>query len=660
MDDGVEAVEELPAENRIEFSGEVEGPVSQSIEVIRDKDAGVPLLPLLGVSEPSVVVCETKPAGVDENGLDEGFVRNQALPEVVNEVGSLPERVDEDLDCRPGEGLPLGSSEAAESVVEWGLPQPGSEVNAVDERGLDWKDVPERLHEPERKPEPVRKTPPPVEVPTNCSLRSPRAVRRQDIPVSDEAIDVARGKGPFDLRHWSNRVVLTRQIDEPVELLVRVAKGRRRLEVGLEARELTAPNRLVPRAYSDVTGRRKDRAVDRSDALVMTDDDERLRAPGEKRSHEPWQELSFPMALDEVNDSQASGPPFSNRMMPRGCLEYSHISFAEDRSSLLPVTFLLPDETDLDALRRLDPDQAARELQRGERAWVLQTYLRLVRAGYQATLSGEIPTEGLVVFHANHKRVVRRAWKRLGTTILVGIRGDHREIMEADFEVLQNGRHHDGSQRFNIAHWPQPGLVPRDLARGDRLEVACYKGVEANLAPPFRSQEWRSFLASLGVSWRHDAVAYSRESEEAYDVQWDTYANVDLVLAVRPRERRLHASKPASKLVNAWRAGVPALLGAEWAYREIRKGDLDFLEVESLPEARDAVLRLHRDHGLYRSMVENGLRRAEEFRYDRIVEIWGHLLYETIPARVRNLRRRLSIARGARWLRRVLPGRPAN
>ena len=65
-----------------------------------------------------------------------------------------------------------------------------------------------------------------------------------------------------------------------------------------------------------------------------------------------------------------------------------------------------------------------------------------------------------------------------------------------------------------------------------------------------------------------------------------------------------------------------------------------------------------------RAMVENGLRRGEEFTHEAIVALWGKLLFETIPAltaRRSGWGRRIPLpARAAgRWLARTVTLRPA-
>ena len=50
-------------------------------------------------------------------------------------------------------------------------------------------------------------------------------------------------------------------------------------------------------------------------------------------------------------------------------------------------------------------------------------------------------------------------------------------------------------------------------------------------------------------------------------------------------------AKPASKLVNAWHAGVPALLGPEPAYQALRM-QFDYIEIRSPEDAIREVIRL--------------------------------------------------------------------
>lgn len=325
------------------------------------------------------------------------------------------------------------------------------------------------------------------------------------------------------------------------------------------------------------------------------------------------------------------------------------------------VSFFLPGESDLEALKSLDPDEDWRELQIGERAWVLQTWLRLASAGHPVRLCGEPPSGGIVVFHAKHEGVLRRYGRRLGEAVLLGIRADNREPLIADFETVQNGRYADGRRSFFLPFWPQPGLLPRDPARGTAIRRVAFKGFEQNLHPDFRTPDWRDFLTGKEIEWEVDAVPFAGAATDRFGTDWPDFRAVDLILAVRPGDRHLWTSKPATKLFNAWQAGVPVLLGPEHAYRELRRSELDYLEVGSLEEAKAAVTRLLESPDLYRAMVENGRVRGEEFTVEATLARWVDLLGVKIPALIPsccNRRIPLPLRAAGRWLRRTAALRP--
>lgn len=328
------------------------------------------------------------------------------------------------------------------------------------------------------------------------------------------------------------------------------------------------------------------------------------------------------------------------------------------------VTFFLPGEGDLARLAELEADRDWRELQTGERAWILQTFLRLRRRGADVALADSAPPAGLVVFHSKHEAQLRRALSPGGAPVLVGVRADNRQALAAEFEILQNGRWADGRRRFAVAHWPQPGLRPRDPERGERLERVAYKGFVDNLAPEFRADAWRQALASKGIDWQLDAVEFQGTATERDVVRWADYREVDAVLAVRPPRRGRAHSKPATKLTNAWLAGAPALLGPEFAFRELRRSPLDYLEVTDAAAASAALWRLREEPGLYRAMVEHGAGRAREHDVDAVAAQWEELLFNRLPAAAalpsagRRRRWPLALRRIGRWLERSAALRP--
>jgi len=150
------------------------------------------------------------------------------------------------------------------------------------------------------------------------------------------------------------------------------------------------------------------------------------------------------------------------------------------------------------------------------------------------------------------------------------------------------------------------------------------------MAPEFASIHWANALLEQGIEWKSDAVEWGGNSA-VYETNWNDYSDTDVIVAMRKDLSNPYTKKPASKLINAWLAGVPAILGPEQAYRELRRSMLDYIEVAAAEEAAVALARLKSDPELYGAMVENGRRRAEEVMADECAKTWEALLFEIIP-----------------------------
>jgi hypothetical protein len=257
---------------------------------------------------------------------------------------------------------------------------------------------------------------------------------------------------------------------------------------------------------------------------------------------------------------------------------------------------------------------------------------------------------------------------RNGGPILIAIRGDYRESLLADYEIVQNGRWADGERRFFIPYWPQPGLIPRDPARGDRVVNVSYKGFDQNLHPYFESRDWTDWIRTEGFVWIRDSLPHGPSEQNGVNAAWHDYSQTDVILAVRPdprrrQERNGFTAKPASKLCNAWHGRVAAVLGPEYAFRECRLSPLDYIEVEKPQDTKRALSDLRREPDRFRAMIDNGEQRADAFSHDRIVEAWAELLFDRIPhQRARRNGVGLNLPIGARvagrWCRRVVALRP--
>ena len=256
-------------------------------------------------------------------------------------------------------------------------------------------------------------------------------------------------------------------------------------------------------------------------------------------------------------------------------------------------------------------------------AWVQRSYYHLALAGLPVTLGSELSPGSVNVVGV---RDFGRRSARADCFTLIP-RGDAHHPMLADFVVLQNGVRRDGPRRLHIPHWPQPGLLPRDTSREARIERLVYKGRRYNLSEEFRSQDFVDRLAALGVSLEVDGFDTLRGEHS-----WNDYRSADLALGVRNLTRYDASKKPASKLINAWLAGTPALLGPEPPYRELRRSELDYLEVLSPEDVLNAIKRLKAEPSTYLGMIAQGAARAAAYSEAQLTQVWIDALSGPVAA----------------------------
>ena len=295
--------------------------------------------------------------------------------------------------------------------------------------------------------------------------------------------------------------------------------------------------------------------------------------------------------------------------------------------TLPPISFYLPPADWLEDF----PDRADEYwvgFRRGVYAWILQTYLHLKGDGFPCVLVDAVPAEGIVVVHWDSLPADLQPGAR---QLLVCIQADRARHAYAQIHVVQNpcGRSHKigilgdrwllpGEIVF-MPHWTQPGSIARDPERGARFENVAFFGLKDNLVAELKTAEFERQIAALGLKW---------QTISAFD-KWNDYSQVDAVLAVRSFQATGYEWKPATKLYNAWHAGVPAILGRESAYRAERRSELDYLEVRSPEDVVTALKRLRDEPELRQKMVANGRRRAEETALPVAIRKWRDFFERT-------------------------------
>ena len=275
-------------------------------------------------------------------------------------------------------------------------------------------------------------------------------------------------------------------------------------------------------------------------------------------------------------------------------------------------------------IERLDEAHVALEPRRfvaGRNSWIAQTYVRLRAAlesrGWTVTVGESFEPGAIVVVHRDDANDFSSC---AHASYLVVVRADRAPVAACDLAIVQNRIDNAPHERF-IPLWPQPGLRARDESRRSAISRIAYHGRTTSAPAWFSDAAFLRALERRGVEF------------DIQELQWDDYRRVDLAIAVREDSGALLATKPATKVYNAWLAGVPALAGPEPAYMEIRRGPLDFIEVLGADDVIGAIDRLRANPRLYRQMVANGLERGKDFCVDAIRARWIALLEdEVLPA----------------------------
>ncbi|NEO53874.1 MAG: hypothetical protein F6K54_12765 [Okeania sp. SIO3B5] len=281
-------------------------------------------------------------------------------------------------------------------------------------------------------------------------------------------------------------------------------------------------------------------------------------------------------------------------------------------TDLPPIYFYLPQENWRNDMPD-KPDVYWEEFGHGMYAWTLQTYLYLKADGFLCSLVDTIPNEGIVVGHRDSFPYKLRPTAKI---LMVCIKADRNPHPYAQLHIVQNPQDAKKSKNsYYMAHWRQPGLIPRSSERGDRFENIGYFGINSNLAPELKAASWSKQLEELGLNWQ--IIPRNR---------WYDYSNVDAVVAVRNFQEQDYTEKPATKLYNAWHAGVPAILGKESAFQSERKNEFDYFEVASLDDAITVLKRLKDNPKISQKVRENSQIRAKEVNPQSVLMQWRSFL----------------------------------
>ena len=251
--------------------------------------------------------------------------------------------------------------------------------------------------------------------------------------------------------------------------------------------------------------------------------------------------------------------------------------------------------------------------------WIYQSWARLRKAGIACHLCTTLPVEGILITPGS---LLPTSYQAPPSLFFVDIVSDNPPHPNAHLYLVQNRTQEKLLPRaLFMPHWPQPKLIPRSSARGSRFENISFLGYHSNFAPQLQTVEWTNRLRrELGLYF-----------ELKHPDQWHDFSDTDCVLAIRDFSRSRQTHKPASKLYNAWLAGVPFIGGRDSSFAAEGQAGKNYLVATSPDQVIKHLRRLKENEHFRSQLVNHGYQAGRNFTQEKILERWKKLLQETLP-----------------------------
>lgn len=319
----------------------------------------------------------------------------------------------------------------------------------------------------------------------------------------------------------------------------------------------------------------------------------------------------------------------------------------------MPISFFLPKEyfPNQSWIEASKKNQIIPLEEKGKGAtaqcWIYQTWALLIQNKISCLLIDGLPREGGIIIAMSgsfpsiasclKEESQKNGKKRIPPNyFLVDIVADGVPHPEAHLHLVQNRAHANRLPRsLYIPHWPQPHLIPRDPMRGSLFEKVSFFGDSNNLAPELRSAAWQERLyRELGI------LLEIREAQ-----RWHDYSDVDGVIAIRDFSDSRHLHKPATKLYNAWLAGVPFIGGIDSAYAADGHPGEDYLVGTSAEKVFQYLKTLKEDPGARLKLIQKGSESVLAYTRDATLDRWEKLVQTTLPAEAYKWNQRTPLGR---------------
>ena len=237
----------------------------------------------------------------------------------------------------------------------------------------------------------------------------------------------------------------------------------------------------------------------------------------------------------------------------------------------------------------------------------MQTYLRLTSAGEEVELSGTFQRDAINIAHVSELSLLERP----RGCFVAGVRADYPTRRWCNFHIVQN-KSQVCKNSVWIPHWPQPSLIPRDCARGSRIERVAYHGLNVNHYTRIARRASGFFRVRTeiqGICNELDLDLVERGPE-----RWNDFRDVDVALGLRAFGKRSFDTKPPTKLIDAWLAGAVFIGGNDSAYKQVGIPGVDYLLAKTPAEVRAWLRELKDNAALQGRLTAQGLTAGTEIQ----------------------------------------------
>ena len=298
------------------------------------------------------------------------------------------------------------------------------------------------------------------------------------------------------------------------------------------------------------------------------------------------------------------------------------------------IHFLLLHHAHYPGWKTWDPDAQPELFADGVGHNLLELHQRLQRCGRTTTIGPEIPRGCtlLVLMPQQFAELsplgrIRLGW-RLRRFRVLSIRSDLptrlSRFVRVDIEVVPNTTYLEiagRSARF-IPPLPQRGLIARDPGRGDRLTAIGLKSNPRNVPPQLLAPEFTDALDALGMTLDIDSPTLNGGSDQ----HWHDFSTLDLVICTRADGYET-ITKPATKLINAWAAGVIPVARREPAYTEIAVDRRDVVFFDRFEELPGILREMKADDDLRRALWQGVAEAAAtQPSVEQLLDRWWKLM----------------------------------